>query len=61
MPRRMAVMMVLNEVSPTSMNGGGAKVRSVKRSKPEFLLVSDNRKDCKKVMGAFCECFSSNQ
>ena len=42
-PRNIAIMMVLNEVSETSMNGGGAKEKGcAKRRKPEFLLLSDN-------------------
>ena len=61
-PRNMAVMMVLNEVAESSMNGGGAREKShAKRGKPHFFLVSDNRPDCLKVLTAFKEIFSRNE
>ena len=61
-PRNMAVMMVLNEVSDSSMNGGGAREKcQAKRSKPQFFLVSDNKPDCFKVLTAFKEIFSRDE
>ena len=61
-PRNMAVMMILNEVVETSMNGGGSreKMRS-RRVKPEFVLVSDNKADCFKVLTAFKNIFSRDE
>ena len=60
-PRNIAVLMVLNEVSETSMNGGGPREYAcAKRDKPEFLLFSNNKQDCKKVMSAFSDIHTTN-
>ena len=43
------------------MNGGGAKEYGcARREKPEFLLFSNNKKDCKKVMSAFSDIYTTN-
>ena len=61
-PRNIALMMVLNDVEESSMNGGGAKEKGcAKRCKPEFLLLSDNKKDCKKIMSVFSEIFTTKE
>ena len=60
MPRNVAVMMILNEVADSSMNGGGAKEKTfARKSKPQFILISDSRQNCKKVMCAFSEIFTT--
>ena len=60
--RNIAVLMVLNEVSETSMNGGGSKdFDCARREKPEFLLFSNNKKDCKKVMSAFSDIYTTDK
>lgn len=61
-PKNMAVMMVLNEVSETSMNGGGAKEKgNARRSKPEFIILSDNKNDCKKILKVFGDIFTRDE
>ena len=61
-PRNIDIMMVLNDVSETSMNREGAKEKGcAKRRKPEFLLLSENKMGCKKFMTVFSEIFTTNQ
>ena len=59
MPRNMSLMMTLNEVAKSSMNGGGAIEKNWgQRLRPEFILACDNRQDCFKILNAFKDIFS---
>ena len=61
-PRNMAVMMVLNEVGESSLNGGGARQKaSAKRNIPEFIILLDDKKYCKKIIKAFSDIFTTNE
>ena len=61
-PRNIAVMMVLNKVSQSSMNGGARKANDkAKRNKPEFILLAESQLDCKDVITAFSECCTTKQ
>ena len=61
-PRNIAVLLVLNEVAHSSMNGGGAREkRRARWSKPEFVLVCDRKSDCFKVLTAFKQIFSRDE
>ena len=60
-PRNAALMMVMSEVAASSTSGGGPREKGVsRREKPEFLLVSDNMKDCKRIVTAFSEILTSD-
>lgn len=62
-PKQIAVMMVLNEVEDTPVNGGGRLNQdsdSCRRKKPQFLLVTDSRPNCKIIIDAFTSVFSTN-
>ena len=61
-PRNMTLMMTLNEVPESSMNGGGAREKNFgRRLKPEFILVCDNKQDCFKILKAFKAIFSRDE
>ena len=61
-PKNAAVMMIMNEVAQTSISGGGPRERGVsRRAKPEFILISDNMKDCKRIMTAFGEIVTNDE
>ena len=61
-PRNIAVMMILNKVSRSSMNGGARKAYDkAKRHKPEFILIAESQIDCKDVITAFSECCTTKQ
>ena len=60
-PRNISVMMILNEVEQMSMNGGVKKAgKLMKKQQPEFILLAENGKNCKKVITAFLKIFTSN-
>ena len=61
-PRHTAVMMLLNEVADSSVNGGGGRDKSfAKRSKPQFILLSISNEDCRKIVSAFCTIFTRDK
>ena len=60
-PRNRAVMMVLNEVTQSNVNGGGSRHNSkAKRAKPEFILVADSQRECKEIITAFSDVFTTS-
>ena len=60
-PRHLVVTLILNEVESTSIDGGTIASNSLQRSKPEFLVVTNSKDDCKKVMSTFNSIFTSNR
>ena len=59
-PRNKVVTMVLNEVKETKVSGGRVSSKSLKKDKPEFILICDNMLDCFDVVKAFSAIHSRN-
>lgn len=51
-PRVMVVAFILDQVQPSSVNGGRRSGCDVKRARPELTVLADCKKDIKDVMNA---------
>ena len=59
-PGQMVVTMILNEVASHSVDGGTLSLASLKRDKPELIVLANSKQDCQKVVKAFHSVFTSN-
>ena len=58
-PRQMVVTMILNQIALNSIDGGVVSADSLKREKPEFILLANSKADCKQVVTAFNSIFAT--
>ena len=57
-PHHLVVTMILNDVKTTFVDGRSIAANCLKRGKPKFLVFSNSKDDCKKVMNTFNSIFT---